>query len=170
MNKARELKRQNFDVDPDQAAMLEAVRHSLHASTMKDAVLAAARVVRHLAKAIESGEQIYLHTPQGEMKRLLIAELEVLSSEWQFLVQRPHPWRKQLYIKGTRTLASTIWGDLIANGMTPADIAEDRDVPLEAVLEAVRYCEQNRALIESEAAEEKYRLSAGGVNVDAVAS
>ncbi|WP_199249571.1 hypothetical protein [[Phormidium] sp. ETS-05] len=33
---------------------------------------------------------------------------------WQYLVERPHPWRRQLYIKGRKLLASTVWQDTIA--------------------------------------------------------
>jgi hypothetical protein len=35
---------------------------------------------------------------------------------WQFLVARPHPWRKQLAIKGRKLLAGTLWRDMIVQG------------------------------------------------------
>lgn len=34
--------------------------------------------------------------------------------DWQYLVTRPHPWRRQLYIKGRKLLASTVWQDMMA--------------------------------------------------------
>ena len=39
------------------------------------------------------------------------------TDRWQYLVKRPHPWRRQLYIKGRKLLASTVWQDAIANNL-----------------------------------------------------
>lgn len=166
----KDIKRQNFNVDADQAATLEAVRVSLHAQSTKDAILSAARLVRVLASMLKSGDELYIKRRSGDLERVLIPELEPEPGEWTYLITRSHPWRRQLYIKGRRLLASTVWGDMIANGMSPQEAAEDRDLPLEAVLEAVKYCEQNRELIALEAQEERQRLVAAGVRLDAPAS
>jgi len=90
-------------------------------------------------------------------------ELEPNSLTWKYLCGRPHPWRQQLYIKGHKLLASTVWNDMVANGLTPEAAAEDRDLPVEVVTEAIRYCEMNADLIRMEAAEEKTRLLASGI-------
>jgi uncharacterized protein (DUF433 family) len=74
---------------------------------------------------------------------------------WQFLAPYPQSWRKQLYIKGRKLPASIVWGDMIVNEMTPEESAEDWDLPLEAVQEAIRYCETHRELLNTEAKEEK---------------
>jgi len=52
-----------------------------------------------------------------ELIRAIVQSIEDTPhpEKWQFLVSRPHPWRKQLYIKGRKLLASTLWQDLIAN-------------------------------------------------------
>ncbi len=49
----------------------------------------------------------------------------IQKTQWQYLEQRPHPWRKQLYIKGKRIKASVIYSDLIANNETPIKAAEN---------------------------------------------
>ncbi|MEQ9368031.1 MAG: hypothetical protein RIG63_03225 [Coleofasciculus chthonoplastes F3-SA18-01] len=86
-----------------------------------------------------------------------------LQENWYYLVARPHPWRRQLYIKGRKLLASTVWQDKIANEMTPEQAAENWDLPLAAIYEVIHYCESNRDLIKLEADEERYRLEEKGV-------
>ena len=85
---------------------------------------------------------------------------------WQYLVARPHAWRKQLYIKGRKLLASTIWRDMNANGMSPEEAAENWDLPLSAIYEAIDYCENHQELLKLEADEERYRLEVKGVQVE----
>lgn len=77
---------------------------------------------------------------------------------WLFLESRPDSWRKQLYIKGRKLRASNIWSDMIVNEMTPEECAEDWDLPLAAIHEAIEYCEIHQGLIEAEAAQERASL------------
>lgn len=105
-------------------------------------------------------------TKEGQV-RLLIPELEpVQTGEWQYLVARPHPWRRQLYIKGRKLLASTIWRDMIANQMSPKEAADNWNLPLAAIHEAVSYCESHAELLKLEAEEERYRLEEQGVSLE----
>ena len=162
----QELRRQNFNVDADQAADLEAARISLHAPTIKDAVLRAARLVNTLAHELKEGRRLVAVDDEGHSVRIVIPEFETAQS-WRYLCERPHAWRRQLYIKGTKLKASTLWNDAQANGMSAEDIAEDRDLPLEAVREALRYCDENTDLIRMESEEERRRLLDSGVSLGA---
>ena len=85
---------------------------------------------------------------------------------WQYLVSRPHAWRKQLYIKGRKLLASTIWRDMTANQMSPEQAAENWDLPLSAIYEAIDYCQKYQEILKLEADEERYRLEVKGVQVE----
>ena len=85
---------------------------------------------------------------------------------WQYLVSRPHAWRKQLYIKGRKLLASTIWRDMTANQMSPEQAAENWDLPLSAIYEAIHYCQKYQEILKLEADEERYRLEVKGVQVE----
>lgn len=78
---------------------------------------------------------------------------------WNYLVARAHPWRKQLYVKGTKLLASLVWQDAVANQMSREQAAENWDLSLAAINEIWSYCEANHVLIEMEAKEEGYRLA-----------
>nr|MCU0571235.1 hypothetical protein [Oculatellaceae cyanobacterium Prado106] len=61
---------------------------------------------------------------------------------WQYLVTRPHPWRRQLSVKGRKLLASTVWQDMLTNGMSIEQTAENWDLPLPAIHEIILYCER----------------------------
>lgn len=88
------------------------------------------------------------------------------TEDWKYLVTRPHPWRRQLYIKGRKLLVSTVWQDMIANKMSAEQAAENWDLPLAAIHEAINYCENNRELLKLEADEERYRLETKGISLE----
>jgi len=115
-------------------------------------------------------EQV-IHLPLSdrlELMRAIVQSIEATSQQekWQFLVSRSHPWRKQLYIKGRKLLVSTLWQDMIANQMTIEQAAENWDLPLAAVHEAIQYCETHQDLLNIEAEEEHYRLQDKGVSLE----
>jgi len=126
-------KRLNFDVTPEQEAELSWLKDILGVSTNKDTVLRAVRVLGVISKATRHGAQIYLHTSDGRVERLVLPELEVVEPEWKFLTSRPHNWRSQLWLKGRRLLASTVWRDMLTNEMSAEEAVENWDLPLEAV-------------------------------------
>ena len=102
---------------------------------------------------------------------LIIALIQSLQSsvevaDWQYLVKRSHPWRRQLYIKGRKLLASTIWQDILSNQMSNEEAAENWDLPLDAIYEVIRYCESHQELLKLEADEEQYRLTTKGVSFE----
>ncbi|GFE72199.1 hypothetical protein [Chroococcus sp. FPU101] len=84
-------------------------------------------------------------------------------TQWQYLEKRPHPWRQQLYIKGTRIKASVIYSDMIVNHETPSEAAFNWDLPIEAVKEAIKYCETHQDLLKREALEERRYLEDRGI-------
>ena len=85
------------------------------------------------------------------------------SETWQFLELQPHSWRKQLYIKGRRLLASTVWGNMITNQLTLEQAVDNWDLPLAAIGEAIRYCKAHKELIVREAEAERQYSQAEGL-------
>jgi uncharacterized protein (DUF433 family) len=83
-------------------------------------------------------------------------------ARWRYLVARPHPWRRQLAIKGRNMTVGQLLSTIRANRLSPEQASEDLELPLEAIHEAMTYYTENRALIELEAAEERRRLSERG--------
>src|SRR5438067_1468554 len=63
---------------------------------------------------------------------------------WKYLEPHPCSNYRQLFIKGRRIKASDLYAWYDPEGdpkMTAEDLAKDFDLPLEAVLEAIAYCE-----------------------------
>ena len=97
---------------------------------------------------------------------LQLAQNQVEIDDWKYLAKQNHPWRKQLYVKGQKLLASTVWQDMITNGMSVEAAADNWDLPLDDIDEIIRYCESNQDLLKLEADEEHYRLVANGVSFE----
>jgi uncharacterized protein (DUF433 family) len=85
----------------------------------------------------------------------VIAGLESLGRDWDWLVPRDHPWRRQLWIKGRNLTAGDLVRTAEVEGWTPERAAEEFDLPVEAVVEAIRYAETARDLIAAEEAENR---------------
>ncbi len=81
---------------------------------------------------------------------------------YQYLVARPHSWRRQLCLKGRNITVGQLISTIQANHLTPEQAADDLELPVEQVKEALAYYESHRDLIETEAREETARLAAKG--------
>lgn len=118
-----------------------------------------------LARELASGKHLYVGERCDTAERLILPKLEYIDGGWRWLVARPHPWCRQLWVKGRKLPASQVWSDLKGNQLSLEEAAQDWDLPVEAVEKAVRYCEQNTALIALEADEERRRLNDAGVQL-----
>jgi hypothetical protein len=161
-----ETKRANFDLTPEQDEVLSNLRHAFAASSTKDTVLRAAQLASLLVREARLGNHLFVGRTIEQATRLVVPELEAnLAPEWQWLVERTHPWRRQLWVKGRKLQASAVWLDALANGLNVAEAAADWDLPLQAAEEVFAYCEVNQALIQAEADEERQRLLTQGVDL-----
>ena len=59
--------------------------------------------------------------------------------QYRFLVQGV----RELEVRDAGIRASTLWHDRYVSRLRPLDIAGDRDIPVEAVYEALDYCQEN---------------------------
>ena len=163
-----ELKRQNFNVTPEQEAELLALQSELEAANVKDAIFRAVRLTRFLGQEVRGGRRIGLKDRNGNVTEVILPELQGTGLfPWTYLVERPHAWKKQLFVKGRRLTAAQVWLDMRANHMTPGEAAENWELPEEAISEIVEYCESNGALLKMEADEEKLSLASQGISLSA---
>ncbi len=112
---------------------------------------------------------VELQALQEQVKDVLsrIARLEGqlengAASRWRYLISRPHRWRRQLSIKGRNMTVGQLVSTVLANKLTPERASEDLDLPVEAIKEALAYYEENKGLIQMEAAEARRQLAEGG--------
>src|SRR5262245_22293081 len=88
------------------------------------------------------------------------------SQSWQYLERRPGSNYRQLFVKGTRIRARVIYGLTFDEEVprTVEEIAADFGLPLEAVQEAIAYCQSNPPEIAEDFRREEARMEATGMN------
>jgi hypothetical protein len=79
--------------------------------------------------------------------------------DYRFLERRLCSRCKRIYVKGTPLYAETLYRETVGlEPRTAEEVAQDYGVPVEAVLEAISYCERNADLLRKERDEELARL------------
>ena len=70
---------------------------------------------------------------------------------YKYLARREGSHYRQLFYKGRNLRAETLFRQTVGlEPQTPEEVAEDYDVPVEAVLEAIAYCTRNEDLLRQE--------------------
>ena len=86
-------------------------------------------------------------------------------TKYVHLAPNPKSAYRQLFIKGTRIRARTLYGWYACEEpMTPDEIAADYNLPIEAVKEAIAYCESNPPELLEDYAREHALMEATGMN------
>jgi uncharacterized protein (DUF433 family) len=88
-------------------------------------------------------------------------------TQWKHLEPHPQSYYKQLYVKGTRIRAEAVYA-WVADGdppddWTPEEIAEQMNLPVEAVLEAIAYCDADPPEIREDHARERAKMREAGM-------
>ena len=81
---------------------------------------------------------------------------------YQYLERRSDKHSRELFIRSTGIRASTVWHDRYVSRHSPAQIAQDRDIPKDAVCEALAYCQEHWEEICDEKDQERRRLEQKG--------
>src|SRR6266446_8811286 len=86
--------------------------------------------------------------------------------KWAYLAPNAKSAYKQLFVKGTRIRARVIYGlyAMKEDPLTPEQIAEQFDLSVEAVQEAIAYCESNPPELLEDYAREEALTQAAGMN------
>ncbi len=91
--------------------------------------------------------------------------MSTTSTQYQYLAPNPKSAYKQLFVKGTRIRARVLYGWYACEEpQTPEEIAADYSLPLEAVREAIAYCESNPPELLADYAREEALMEASGEN------
>lgn len=83
-------------------------------------------------------------------------------ASYQHLERRPDKRSQELFVRGTGIRASTVWHDRYISRLDPDQIAKSRNIPVEAVYEALAYCQENWERICNEKDQERQRLEQRG--------
>lgn len=83
-----------------------------------------------------------------------------MDKRYQHLERRPDSNYKQLFVKGVRIRAEVLYREAVAEKRTPEQIARDYRLPVEAVREAIAYCENNPDVLREDYEREEASLRA----------
>ena len=87
------------------------------------------------------------------------------ATTWKYLAPNPKSTYKQLFIQGTRIRARVLYGWYAGpEPMSPEAIAKEFQLPLEAVLETIAYCESQPPELLEDYAREGALMEACGMN------
>lgn len=88
------------------------------------------------------------------------------ATSWKYLAPNPKSAYRQLFVVGTRIRARVLYG-MFMNAdepMTPEEIAADYKLPVEAVREAIEYCQADPPEIKLDFEREERLMAASGMN------
>jgi uncharacterized protein (DUF433 family) len=85
--------------------------------------------------------------------------------QYQYLEPRPHSHYRQLWVKGRHIRAEVLYRCTVGTEpRTPEEVAQDYNLPLEIVQEAIDYAIRNEELLEAERAREAFRRQQLGLD------
>jgi uncharacterized protein (DUF433 family) len=89
-----------------------------------------------------------------------------ITTTWKYLSANPKSAYKQFFIKDRRIRARTLYGMYMSadEPMTSEEIAREYDLPLDAVKEAIAYCQAEPPEIKEDFEREERKMEATGMN------
>ena len=99
------------------------------------------------------------------MERLDMISLMDATTKYVYLAPNPHSCYRQLFVKGTRIRARVLYGwYACAEPMSAEEIAAEFGLPVEAVNEAIAYCQASPPELQEDYAREAALREATGMN------
>ena len=166
--KAPKRNRIQLDLSAEQAAVLDLMETKLGARTRSDLLQEAIGMLLWYVQENLKGRKVVSIDPveMGKLQHVveLARPVATLSTAdmYDYLVARPHPWRRQLSLKGRNITVGQLIANMTVEDMTPEQAVEQFELPLAQIREAIAYYEANKGLVEAEFREEKRRLQDKG--------
>jgi predicted ribosome quality control (RQC) complex YloA/Tae2 family protein len=110
---------------------------------------------------MEEDDKIVQETPAD-----IQPELEPPVHRWEHLAPRADSWRRQYYLKERNITVGQLVSTIRANNYSLETASENLELPVDVLKEALRYYEQNKELIQQEAAAERQALAAKGFKLE----
>lgn len=147
-------RRLSVDLPPETELATRSIADRYFRGVTTDAIRAALSLLSWTIDAKRSGKRVIAVDAEGvpaQFEEPVLPGLEEqLAQATTWLVKRPHPWRRQLWIKGRRLTAGDLARTIEIEGWTPEEAAAQYELPVEAVFEAQRYLSENRELVLAE--------------------
>jgi uncharacterized protein (DUF433 family) len=84
-------------------------------------------------------------------------------NQYKYLAPRYGSTYRQYFLKGSKIRAEVLFDETVGpDARTPEQVAVDYEVPLEAVYEAIRYCQENEDVLDQDREMESASIRAHG--------
>jgi uncharacterized protein (DUF433 family) len=84
-------------------------------------------------------------------------------TQYKYLAPRYGSNYRQYFLKGSKIRAEVLFAETVGpDARTPEQVAEDFEVPVEAVYEAIRYCQENEDVLDQDREMESASIRAHG--------
>lgn len=153
-----------LELSPEQVGLLDLLRTRLGSRTRSDLLQDAIGLLAWYAQETLRGRKVVSVDPDEVAKLQHVVELARpvaslgTTDLYRFLIARPHPYRKQLSLKGRNMTVGQLLASMRAEDMTAAEAAEQFSLPLEQVEEALVYYAANEELIDAEFREDRRQV------------
>jgi len=86
-------------------------------------------------------------------------------NQYKYLAPRYGSNYRQYFLKGSKIRAETLFAETVGpDAHTPEQVAEDYEVPVEAVYESIRYCQENEEVLNQDWEMEEASIRAHGLD------
>ena len=146
-------RRLSVDLPADTEMAVRTLADRYFRGVASDAIRAALSFLTWTAGERDRGRRIIAVSGEDLPSRYaepVLPELTGPGDDWTWLVRRPHAWRRQPYIKGTRLVAGDLARTIEVEGWTVDRAAGEYDLPRDAILEAQGYLVGHRDLVFAE--------------------
>lgn len=147
-------RRLSVDLPPETEAQTRALANRYFRGVTADVIRASLSLLAWMIDVKRDGRRVIAvrrdRLPDQFEEPVLPGIEEQLLTDAAWLIQRPHPWRRQAWIKGRRLTAGDLARTVEIENWTPEQAAVQFDLPVEAILEAQRYLAANRELVLAE--------------------
>jgi uncharacterized protein (DUF433 family) len=151
---AAKRRRLSVDLPPETEAATRMMADQYFRGVTTDAIRASLSLLAWVVDAKGRGKRVLAvegaDVPERFEEPVLPGLDEQLRPHRDWLVERPHAWRRQPWIKGRRVTAGDLARTIEIEGWTVEQAAAEYDLPVEAVREAVQYLATHRDLVIAE--------------------
>jgi uncharacterized protein (DUF433 family) len=160
-----------FNLRPDQTRVLDTLEGKLATRSRADLLQEAIGTLWWVMQETARGRKVVSINPIEMSKLGHVVELSnpsiamAATPVYDHLIALPHPWRRQLSLKGRNMTVGQLMSAIRAEKMSVEEAAEDFELPLAQVQEAIAYYEDHRDLVDTELRQEKHLLEARGYAV-----
>jgi len=153
-------RRLSVDLPPETELSTRSIADRYFRGVTTDTVRATLSPLAWTIDAKRSGKRVIavdaLGAPAQFEEPVLPGLEEQLAPSTAWLVERPHPWRRQPWIKGRRLTAGDLARTIEIESWTPEEAAAQYELPVDAILEAQHYLSENRELVLAEERENAF--------------